>query len=95
MTPQQYYSVLASWGVDPESERTRIRAEKSWVYWISGFYGRRVRVSEAEISSYMADVSARASKPSYLVGEIFIVSPTKSRAEWMLTGSSVRPGWAT
>lgn len=74
ITPQQYYSILASWGVDPETERTRIRAEKSWIYWISGFYGRRVRISEAEINSFMADASARASKPSYLVGEIFIDS---------------------
>ena len=74
ITPQQYYSVLASWGVNPESERTRIRAEKSWVYWISGFYGRRVRISDQEVNAYMADLTSRASKPSYLVGEIFIES---------------------
>ncbi|MDB5452301.1 MAG: peptidyl-prolyl cis-trans isomerase family protein [Caulobacteraceae bacterium] len=74
MTPQQYYSILASWGVDPEAERTRIRAEKSWVYWISGFYGRRVRISQQEVDAYLADVTARASKPSFLVGEIFIDS---------------------
>lgn len=31
-----------------------------------------MRISDQEVSSYLADVSARASKPSYLVGEIFI-----------------------
>lgn len=72
ITPQQYYSILASWGVNPESERTRIRAEKSWVYWISGFYGRRVRISDQEVNAYLADLTNRSSKPSYLVGEIFI-----------------------
>jgi peptidyl-prolyl cis-trans isomerase SurA len=72
ITPQQYYGVLASWGVDPEAERTRIRAEKSWVYWISGFYGRRVRISPQEVDAYITDLTSRASKPSYLLGEIFI-----------------------
>jgi peptidyl-prolyl cis-trans isomerase SurA len=74
ISPQQYYSVLASWGVNPESERNRIRAEKSWIYWISGFYGRRVRISDQEVNAYLADLTSRASKPSYLVGEIFIDS---------------------
>jgi peptidyl-prolyl cis-trans isomerase SurA len=72
ITPQQYYQVLGSWGVDPESERARVRAEKSWVYWISGFFGRRVKVSDQEVKAYLADLSARASKPSYLIAEIFI-----------------------
>src|SRR4051812_11445069 len=72
ITPQQYLSILASWGVNPESERTRIRAEKSWIYWISGFYGRRVRISDQEVNAYLADLTNRSSKPSYLVGEIFI-----------------------
>ena len=74
ITPQQYYQILASWGVDPESERNRIRAEKSWVYWISGFYGRRVKVSDQEVKAYLTDYSSRASKPTYLIGEIFIDS---------------------
>jgi peptidyl-prolyl cis-trans isomerase SurA len=74
ITPQQYYQILASWGVDPESERSRIRAEKSWVYWISGFYGRRVRVSDQEVNAYLADFGSRAAKPSYLLAEIFIDS---------------------
>lgn len=81
MSPQQYISVLAGWGVDPETERTRIRAEKSWIYWISGFYGRRVRISPQEIDSYIADLTARASKPSYLVGEIFIDSARTGGAD--------------
>ncbi|HET9159199.1 MAG TPA: peptidylprolyl isomerase [Caulobacteraceae bacterium] len=72
ITPQQYYAILASWGVDPQTERQRIRAEKSWIYWISGFYGRRVRISDQEVNAYLADLTSRASKPSYLVGEIFI-----------------------
>jgi peptidyl-prolyl cis-trans isomerase SurA len=74
ITPQQYLQVLASWGVDPESERSRIRAEKSWIYWISGFYGRRVKVSDQEVSAYLSDFSTRAAKPSYLLAEIFIDS---------------------
>lgn len=72
LTPEQYYQVLASWGVNPETERERVRAERSWMYWISGFYGRRVRVSDAEINLTLADLTARSNKPSYLIGEIFI-----------------------
>lgn len=72
LTPEQYLQVLASWGVSPETERQRIKADKSWTYWIGGFYGRRVRVSPTEVDAALAELSAQASKPSYLLGEIFI-----------------------
>jgi peptidyl-prolyl cis-trans isomerase SurA len=81
ITPQQYLQILTSWGVDPESERSRIRAEKSWIYWISGFYGRRVKVSDQEVSAYLSDFSTRAAKPSYLVAEIFIDSARAGGAD--------------
>lgn len=72
LTPAQYMQVLSTWGVNAQSERSRIKADKSWSYWIGGFYGRRVKVSASEVDSYIAQMSARASKPGYEVSEIFI-----------------------
>lgn len=72
LTPAQYMQVLSTWGVNAQSERSRIKADKSWSYWIGGFYGRRVKVSPSEVDSYIAQLAARAAKPGYEVSEIFI-----------------------
>ncbi|CAN5148600.1 peptidylprolyl isomerase [soil metagenome] len=72
ISPAQYIQVLGSWGVDQRTERERIRADKSWSYWIGGYYGRRVKISQTEIDATLNEIASRATKPSYQIGEIFI-----------------------
>lgn len=72
MTTAQYTQLLASWGVDAKTERERLRAERSWGYWITGFYGRRIRISPDEIDATLARLAESQAKPSYDVAEIFI-----------------------
>jgi len=74
MTSAQYSQLLNTWGVDVRSERERLRAERSWGYWIGGFYGRRVRVSPEEVDAALSRMAENQARASYDIAEIFIDS---------------------
>lgn len=72
MTAAQFVREVEGRGVSAKSIREQARINLSWQQWTYGFYGRRVKVSEEKISAMLRDIVASASKPSYLVSEIFI-----------------------
>lgn len=72
MTADQFTRELQSRGVNPKTIRDQARVTLSWQQWTYGFYGRRVKISAERIDAVMRELADSASKPSYLVSEIFI-----------------------
>jgi len=74
LTAKQFLDVVEGRGVAAKSLREQIRISVSWQRWTFGYYRSRVRISEEKVEAMMRDITAAASKPSYLVSEIFIDS---------------------
>ena len=72
MTVDQFTRELQTRGVNPKTLRDQARITLSWQQWTYGFYGRRVKISADRIDAVMRELADSASKPSYLVSEIFI-----------------------
>jgi peptidyl-prolyl cis-trans isomerase SurA len=72
MTKEQLFEGLRSVGVDPETFRTQIKAQVSWNYLVGARYRDRAKVGADQIEQTLARQSAAATKPQYLIGEIYI-----------------------
>ncbi|MFN4296231.1 MAG: peptidylprolyl isomerase [Brevundimonas sp.] len=72
ITPEAYLGYLAETGVQPETVREQIRVETGWQALVRGRYGPRARVGRNQVDQTIQRISASASRPQYLVGEIFI-----------------------
>jgi peptidyl-prolyl cis-trans isomerase SurA len=72
MTSDQLLASLAQQGIEPDTLRSQLRAQLSWRDWIRGRYGSQVLVGEDQIRAFQQRVSAEASKPKYLISEVFI-----------------------
>ena len=70
--PNKLVSDLASAGVSIETLRDQVRSELAWQRIVSGLYGSRIRISDAQIDETLNQITANASKPRYHVGEIYI-----------------------
>ncbi len=70
---------LASIGVGPATLELQARASIAWRRLVNGFYGSRIRVSQAQVTETLARYVADASKPQYLVSLIEL--PAQSPAE--------------
>ena len=88
MTADQLLQALAANGVGPETLRQQIRAEISWQRWISGRYGSRLRVGEDQIKAVQTQMEQAASKPQYLIGEIFLDVQRIGSMETALEGAN-------
>ncbi|MGD9816099.1 MAG: peptidylprolyl isomerase [Hyphomonadaceae bacterium] len=71
---------LAAAGVSITTLRSQIEADIAWQRLISGMYGQRVRISEVEIRETQQRIAANATRPQYLISEIFL--PAESEAEF-------------
>lgn len=72
MSPEQYVAQLTSIGVDPRTLRDQLRAQMSWMRWIRGRYGSRLRIGEDQIKAEQERLAAVASKPQYEISEVLI-----------------------
>lgn len=63
---------LAKQGVSINTLRDQVKAEIAWQRIISGLYGSRIRISDAQIDETLNRLTASANKPSYRVSEIYI-----------------------
>ena len=63
---------LAANGIDPATLRVQIRAEVAWSQIVEGALAPRVKITDADVDAEMARIQAGASKPQFLVSEIFI-----------------------
>jgi peptidyl-prolyl cis-trans isomerase SurA len=72
MTSEQFLASMAQQGIGAEAIRTQLKAQESWMDWIRGRYGSRLRISEDQIKAYQARMAAEAGKPKYQLAEIYL-----------------------
>ena len=71
-TPEAYVAFLTNGGIRPESLREQLRTEIGWRELVGGRFNSRSRVSRAQVQQSLRQVTEAATKPQYLVGEIYI-----------------------
>lgn len=87
MTPEQFKAMLSAQGVE-RSLRDQLRAQISWMRWIRGRYGSRLRIGEDQIKAVQANIAASANKPSYQISEVFIDAARVGGMENAVTGAN-------
>jgi peptidyl-prolyl cis-trans isomerase SurA len=74
-------------GVSLSTLRAQLRADIAWQRLMSGLYGQRIRVSEAEVSETQARIAANATRPQYQIAEIFLPAETEAEFTEMEQGA--------
>lgn len=75
-TAAQLEQDLSRAGVGVSTFRDQVRAEIAWRRLVSGRYGSRIRVSNVQINETLSRIEANATKPQYLLREIFLDTET-------------------
>jgi len=71
-TPENYMAFLAQGGIRPDAMREQLRTEIGWRELVGGRFNSRARVSRAQVDQALRQMTEAASKPQYLVGEIYL-----------------------
>lgn len=71
-TPANYMNFLAQGGIRAQNMREQIRTEIGWRALVGGRFNSRAKVSRAAVEQAMRQITETASKPQYLIGEIYI-----------------------
>ena len=71
-TPENYITFLAQGGIRPETMREQLRTEIGWRELVGGRFNSRARVSRAQVEQSLRQLTEAASKPQYLIGEIYL-----------------------
>ncbi|HVY85111.1 MAG TPA: peptidylprolyl isomerase [Caulobacterales bacterium] len=87
LTKDAFLQQLAQQGVGADTLRHQIRADTAWQRLMSGLYGSRIRVSEQEIRDTQARAAASATRPRYLVSEIFLPASNPQQFQDMANGA--------
>ncbi len=88
MSAADFASNLSQAGVQPSTLRQQIEADIAWQRLISGLYGQRLRVSEVEVQDTLARIVANATRPQYLISEIFLPATTEAEFQEVQAGAS-------
>ncbi|GAM99683.1 survival protein SurA precursor [alpha proteobacterium U9-1i] len=87
MTIDQLASQLAGQGVSINSLRFQVQADIAWNRLVNGLYGSRIRVSDQEIRETQARIAANATRPQYLLSEIYLPAETEQEFTNMRNGA--------
>jgi peptidyl-prolyl cis-trans isomerase SurA len=87
LTADTLVQQLQSKGVNVASLRGQIHASMVWQTLMQRMYSSRVRVSETEIRDTQQRLAANASKPQYLISEIFLPANTPQELDQMQSGA--------
>lgn len=71
-TPQNYMRFLEQGGIRPSNMREQLRTEIGWRALVGGRFNTRAKVSRAAVDQAMRQLTEAASKPQFLVGEIYL-----------------------
>jgi len=85
-TVEVLVGTLAAAGVSVTTLRQQIEADIAWQRLIAGMYGQRVRISEVEITETQQRIAASATRPQYLISEIFLPAETEAEFTEMMQG---------
>ena len=77
LTPEALAQNLAQSGVNVSTLRSQVEADVAWSRLMRGMYGSRVRVSESEVRDTLERIAASATRPQYLISEIFLPAETE------------------
>ena len=86
MTTEQFASSLAVAGVPLNTLRGQIEADIAWQRLMSGLYGSRLRVSQLEVRETQERLAQSATRPQYLISEIFLPANTEQEFQDMMQG---------
>jgi len=86
MTAEQFIGSLSQAGVPISTLRQQLEADIAWQRVMSGVYGSRLRISEVEIQETQARLAASATRPQYLISEIFLPASNDQEFQEMQQG---------
>lgn len=72
LTPDAYLAQLSQAGIQPQAFRENLRTEIGWSQLVGGRFNSRARASRYQVEAEVRRLNEAASKPQYLVGEIYI-----------------------
>lgn len=84
---EQLQAQLSRSGVSISSLRAQVEADIAWNRLVAGLYGTRVRVSELEIRETQERIATNATRPQYLISEIFLPAETEPEFTTMQNGA--------
>lgn len=85
---QQFIDQLAAAGVPIGTLRRQIEADIAWQRLMTGLYNPRLRISEVEIRETQERLALSATRPQYLISEIFLPASTEQEFQEMLQGGA-------
>ena len=71
-TAANYLGFLEQGGIRPQTLREQLRTEIGWRQLVGGRFNSRARVSNGQVEQTIRQITESASKPQYLVGEIYL-----------------------
>ncbi|MNQ72628.1 Chaperone SurA precursor [compost metagenome] len=71
-TPESYMAFLEQGGIRPQTFREQLRTEIGWRDLVGGRFRDRAKVTRTQVDQAMRQMTESATKPQYLVGEIYI-----------------------
>lgn len=71
-TPESYMAFLEQGGIRPQPFREQLRTEIGWRDLVGGRFRDRAKVTRTQVEQAMRQLTESATKPQYLVGEIYI-----------------------
>jgi peptidyl-prolyl cis-trans isomerase SurA len=87
VTPDQYVAFLAQGGIRPDQFRQQLRTEIGWRQLVGGRFNSRARVSRAQVEQALRQATEAASRPQYLIGEIYIEAARVGGQQAALNGA--------
>lgn len=72
VAPEAYLRFLEDGGILPENLREQVRTETGWRALVGGRFAARSRPTRNQIDQALRQIAEQASRPQYLIGEIYI-----------------------
>jgi peptidyl-prolyl cis-trans isomerase SurA len=86
-TPQAYLQFLQQGGIQPAAFRENMRTQIGWSQLIPGRFNSRARASTLQVDQEVRRLNEAASKPQFLIGEIYIDAARVGGAQAALNGA--------
>ncbi|WP_295184671.1 peptidylprolyl isomerase [uncultured Brevundimonas sp.] len=86
-TPQAYMQFLQQGGIQPAAFRDNLRTQIGWSQLIPGRFNSRARASTLQVDQEVRRLNEAASKPQFLLGEIYIDAARVGGAQAALNGA--------
>lgn len=87
VTPDAYLGYLQQAGIMPQTLREQLRTEIGWRALVGGRFNAQSRVSRNQVQQHLRQLSESASKPQYLIGEVYIEAARVGGQQAALNGA--------